>query len=64
MSRETEPDGAILSTCPGCGRYVVLERATKTIRHEAPVCEVFAAKMQEFGLRPVPDIWAAVFRTR
>jgi hypothetical protein len=38
--------------CPGCGRSVICDDAARTVYHEDPQCDRFAAKMLEIGLTP------------
>ncbi len=46
--------------CPFCFAFVVLDDATRTIRHAAPMCEAFLKKMESFGLKAHREPWSAV----
>jgi hypothetical protein len=37
------------AACPFCGLLVIFEDAARTVHHEAPICERFAAMAEEAG---------------
>jgi hypothetical protein len=45
-----------------CGRVVVLDDATKTIRHQKPECQTFIDGMKRHGMQPKHDPWIEMVR--
>lgn len=38
--------------CPFCGLIILADDFKRTFHHEMPMCEEFAKKMEDFGLKP------------
>jgi hypothetical protein len=55
-------NGKRTERCPGCGRFIVFEDATCTVRHDKPECAVFLAIAKAAGLKPRVEKWAELVR--